>query len=332
MQHIFSYVEQLDLAAQQLKHVDDPAYGRFALILTDNLIELMLHKRCKDEMWMENLWLTMGKPRYTTKEREDGLGRYFAPKVKFVRKLGLISQAEQGFILTCHDYRNELYHTGVQHDDIIYAIAWQHHSFACEFLKRQDAKSWSSGLRISDAVRRHGFDGKYALGAAFKKQLESGANSLSAGKPVRTESLSATLSKSLIARLELTQNSLDFLIKENPNSLNEFQLIEYLQRQRQQLGSAARYEALLYIQEGQPSLEQRLEAVRSSWVPKYDENPIPKWIKRAHSIGAEVEPITALQRHEQIQNEMRSFTMLIEDAAVYLDSYFMYLSDVARGK
>src|SRR5437899_7421292 len=85
MQHILSYVEQLDLAAQQLKHVDDPAYGRFALILTDNLIELMLHKRCKDEMWMENLWVKIGKPKYTKKEREDVLGRYFAPKVKFVR-------------------------------------------------------------------------------------------------------------------------------------------------------------------------------------------------------------------------------------------------------
>src|ERR687895_539386 len=99
-------------AAQQLEHVNDPAYRRFALILTDNLIELILHKQCQDEMWKEDLWLKMGEPRYTTKEREEVLGGYFAPKVKFVKKLGLINQSEQGFILICHDYPNELYHTG----------------------------------------------------------------------------------------------------------------------------------------------------------------------------------------------------------------------------
>lgn len=68
-------MEQLDLSAQQLEHLDDPAYGRFALILTDNIIERILHKRCQDEMWMEDLWLKIGEARYTAKEREEVLGR-----------------------------------------------------------------------------------------------------------------------------------------------------------------------------------------------------------------------------------------------------------------
>ena len=122
------------------------------------------------------------------------------------------------------------------------------------------------------------------------------------------------------------------MIKENPNGPDESQLTEYLQRHRRQVGLAPRYEALLYIQKGPASLEDRLESVRSSWVPKHKTNPVSKWIKRAQSLGEELEPIKALQTHEQIQKEMREFSDLIEDAAVYLDGYFMYLSDVARGK
>jgi hypothetical protein len=332
MQYIFTYVEQLDLAAQQLEHVEDPAYGRFALILSDNIIELILHKRCQDEMWMEDLWVKMGAPRYTAKEREEVLGRYFAPKVNFAKKLGLITQSEHGFILTCHDYRNELYHTGIRRDDIIYAIAWQHHSFACELLKRQEARSWSPGIRVSEAARRHGFDEKFGLGEGFKKRLEAAARSLSDSKPSRTESLSASLSKSLINRLQSTQNSLNFLIKENPNGLDEAELIEYLQHHQHRISLSPRYEALLFIQAGEPSLSDRLKSVRSSWIPKYDTNPISKWMTRAQSLKQESEPMKALQKHEQIQKETREFTVLIEDAAEYLDGYLMYLSDVARGK
>jgi hypothetical protein len=66
----------------------------------------------------------------------------------------------------------------------------QHHSFACEFFKRQEGPSWSSGLRVSDAVRRHGFTGQFLFGEGFKTPMEAVGNSLAAFKPARTEQFS----------------------------------------------------------------------------------------------------------------------------------------------
>jgi hypothetical protein len=333
MQYLFTYIEQLDLAAQQLQHLEDPAYGRFSQILTDNIIELIFHQRCQQEMWMEDLWLKAGMPRYSAKVREGVLGKYFAPKAKFVMKLGMIKQSELEFTMTCHEYRNELYHTGIQHDDFIYALAWEHHTFACNILKRQKAHSWHSGLRVSDAVRRHGLDEKVPFTEDFKSRLEAAAQSLINSKPARAESFSATLSKSLLSNLKSAQSSLDFLVKDNPNGLDEAQLLDYLQHHQHRYGpNEPKYDALLFIQEGEPSIIEKLKKVRSSWVPKYRNNPIPRWIKRAELLSQERDPINALKKHESLHNEARPFIELAHNAAAYLDNYLMYLSDVARGK
>ncbi len=86
------------------------------------------------------------------------LGQWFEEKPKFLRKLNKISEEELHFILTCHKYRNELYHTGIKYDDIIFPLSWYYHELACELLcrlKLSYAYMWSSRDVISDAVKRH---------------------------------------------------------------------------------------------------------------------------------------------------------------------------------
>lgn len=68
MRYIYTCIEQLDLAAHQLAHVDNASYGRFALILTDNVVELLLHRFCSDEVLSDQRSYNRS-PKFTAKER-----------------------------------------------------------------------------------------------------------------------------------------------------------------------------------------------------------------------------------------------------------------------
>jgi len=45
----------------------------------------------------------------------------------FAQWLNLLDVPEAQFVRTAHDYRNELYHAGLAHNDIIWSVAWQYH-------------------------------------------------------------------------------------------------------------------------------------------------------------------------------------------------------------
>ena len=85
------------------------------------------------------------------------LGHHVEEKTKFCRKVGIITQDEFVFIATGHKYRNELYHVGIRHDDMIYALAWQYHELACDlFVKlKPRAFGWGPNLQISETAKTH---------------------------------------------------------------------------------------------------------------------------------------------------------------------------------
>jgi len=121
MKHLSLYVEQLDLSAKQI-HYGDPSYDRFSLILTDNIVELMLHKQCErlilqDEMWKRPEWR-----KYDENVRKEVLGQEFKEKTKFLKNEKLLSEEEQIFINICHKYRNDLYHIGIKFNDILHSL------------------------------------------------------------------------------------------------------------------------------------------------------------------------------------------------------------------
>src|ERR1019366_1141472 len=88
MQLFTTCVEQLDLAAIQL-HQNNSAYRRFALILIDNVVELLAHNHCK-KVLQDNCYTRILPPRYPKAIRDDVLGRDFSKKMKFLHGLGLV--------------------------------------------------------------------------------------------------------------------------------------------------------------------------------------------------------------------------------------------------
>lgn len=332
MKYIYSVVEQLDLAGQQLKQVH-PAYARFALLLADNIVELMLHRQCRKAINADGLMKLVGQPKYDAKTRSRVLGHHVDEKIKFCRDLGLIDQDEFDFILIAHEYRNELYHVGIRHERLIYPLAWEYHSLACSLFAKLkvDGCTWGPRDDVSEAARRHWPDGKspfHGGGAAFSAAKAS----LLSDKPELSPSFAQQVSAYAASAAEKIDDALDFLVHDNMGGLGEAEMLKSIQFHgfiRSQDGEKA-----LGFQE-KPTFEayfKRLAEVEAGWAPVYSDRPTPRWIKRAIDLARFEKPADVLRRYVRLRDEMEPLERIVFAAAAELDEGIQLQIDAARGK
>ena len=175
MRYIQTVVEQLDRAARELE-TDHPINNRLALILVDNATELVLHRQCTDHLKMDYLL-----PALQPKQRRKAKGNSLSDKLKVLEELGDLSNGERRFIGVAHQYRNELYHTGLQHDDVIRAISGHYYSVCCGLMARLKpfpfTYSISSTETYTDVVKRYLPNGEGRI-ESFDVDLEDLAEKL----------------------------------------------------------------------------------------------------------------------------------------------------------
>lgn len=327
-QYVYTCIEQLDLAARQLEE-QNPSYARFALILTDNVVELIIHRVCTHELAHDDLWIKLGKPRFTPEQRKDFLGQRFDRKVKRCKDIGNISSEQSDAIQICHKYRNELYHAGLKYNDIIWDIAWYYHNIAIDLLENVFPDHyWSSGDVVTPAIEKHaGENGKKVLSA-----MDEVAESLRRAKMNRQRTLPASLSDSAVKRTDETKDSLIFIVTDDPQKRQEDKTIIELQ-------------FFDYVRSDEPLIkeiwgkvtnlrqqESAMDFIREVWKPKYACNPLPKFRKQALNIAKKSKDIDALREFERFKAEFAYLSGLIEEAAIALDQYIQLQIDIARGK
>ena len=327
-QAAYTCIEQMDLAAHQLAE-RNPSYARFALILTDNVVELIIHRVCSHELSYDDMWVKLGKPRFTPEQRRDAQGQRFDRKVKLCKAIGKITAEQSDAIQICHKYRNELYHAGLKYNDIIWDIAWFYHGIAADLLcDIFPDHSWYSGATVTSAVEKHAGNG----GRKVLSEMKEVAESLRQTKPQRQRTLPSALCESAVKRTDETAGSLEFLVTDDPQNRPEAKTIEDLQF----------YD---YIRSEEPLVKeiwgkvkthkQRAAAVnfiREVWKPKYSSNPLPAFRVQAKKIGKKRKELDALKDFERYKADFAYFSGLVEEAAIALDQYIQHQIDVARGK
>ena len=158
MRYVLTIVEQLDRAARELE-TDHPINNRLALILIDNATELMLHRQCTDRLKRDSmassLWKAhqslahrrppgdeiefsedLRKDVMTQGQRSKAKGNFLDGKLKVLEDKEDITPTERRFIRIAHSYRNELYHVGLTHDEVTWAIAGQYFLLSCDLFVR----------------------------------------------------------------------------------------------------------------------------------------------------------------------------------------------------
>lgn len=326
-------IEQLDLAAKQFR-VISPSYGRFSLLITDNIVELMLHKHCHVAFLQHEFWEKVGKPEYNPSLKNKVLGQHFDEKVKFCNnKLNKISSDEANLILIAHSYRNELYHSGIKYDEIIYPLAWIYHDLATNLFERSQGlmEGWSYSEKYSEAVTQHagnidmeGFD--------FDEFLVSSAKSLRDTKPKLKRAFNESISEFAVKLVENIEENIEFLISNNPKDMKEIELIEYIQFYDYIHGENSQYIKEIEKCENHNQAQEIIDKARKDWKPKFNYNPIYKWGKRAKELVKEYNYSKLMFKFDGLKRDIAYFEKVTSEAAYQLDKGIQHELDVMREK
>jgi len=329
--HFHHCIEQLDLAAQQFRRASS-AYARFALILTDNVLELILHKFAEQELKGDEVWRILGKRKYSDAERAKVLGQHFDEKPKFLRKLGVLSDDQMTFIQICHRYRNELYHQGILHESVIFDIAWHYHEVVCDFLPRLQKGSywWRMGEPVSTTVKT--YCGEEGLSRDPEQRLHEVAKKLAKAKPDASRSFASALSEAAVARLDALDSDIEFLIADSPGTQTRSSVLFDVQAWPFLFSDVGKDTIQLRPGEEIPSLEYAFDLLRKHWKPPVSNDPVPKWRDRAVQLQNDVSVFKVLEKYQQLMDQMDYLEERVRDAAVALDQHIQQEIDRRRGK
>jgi len=333
MDHLIVCVEQLDRAIDELADGSAVA-GRLALILTDNVVELLMHRRCEGIFQRESGFdPDPAKPgRYSRAARARVLGQRFDEKYKFLLREGDLSQQELDFVRICHEIRGEAYHAGITHDAFVRSLAAEYHAVACSLVARLQT-TWrisSSTDQYGPRLEKHLRAGPGRLGDRYLgTPVEEIAASLNAGRPSTDVRLQDALADALLSRLDAVEANLQFLVDDTPGGKGsaEDELIE-----------AQRWTDLfsgipLDVQErtdeyGAYVLKLRKE-MDASWQPRLRVLPMTSWQARAEAIrGATT--MSALIRYEQLSRDIEYIEEVLDMAASALSAHIDAQIDAAR--
>lgn len=323
-QYFYTAVEQLDLAAQQLQ-TQEPSTARLALILSDNIVELMLHQQCSDAVWRDRLYRHLNKMPLTPKRRTEIVGRYFGPKLGFCyRELGRFGSDVYETIRVAHDLRNELYHVGRRHEDIVYEVAWHYHDAACNLLGELplEVYSWNTDDKLSDVVVRHATKSPWEL----KTPFEDAAASLAASKPTQAPQLAAALANSLMLRLEIVENHFGWIMRgDESDAIAEAEFDDFAYGDDSPVWDKVRDLA-------EDERERALKRIRAKWQPRFTANPLPRWRRQCERLSTQRKRGSALATFHRLEAEIEPFERFIIKAANgVIDAIEMQI-DIMRGK
>jgi hypothetical protein len=334
MEHIAHTIEQLDLAGKQLQKVNSTS-GRFALLLTDNIVELTLHEQCDVEFLSDNTWGGLGLCKYSPNLRKKVLGQHFEQKAKFCRQINLVNDDQLDLIRIAHQYRNELYHTGIKYEPIVYAIAWEYHNFACDLFAsaRRGGRGYGVVPRddLSGVVRCHvgdliTEDGNFVDPIKFRQGV---ADSLKNMKPQLSRSFVEIICDFAIEKVEAVIANIYFLSEDNRRGATETEVLHEIQFTKFLQGYFSTPSSL----PGSPAEGFELvRRLRKKWKPKYRSNPTLRWLDRARGLATEKTSVDVLRKFQSLKKDMQEFEEMIEEAAVGFELYIQAQIDQARGK
>jgi len=222
----------------------------------------------------------------TTSLKNKVLGQHFDEKVKFCKnKLNKISSDEADLILIAHSYRNELYHSGIKYDEIIYPLAWIYHDLAIILFERSQGlmEGWSFSEEYSEAVTQHA--GNIDVEELdFDEFLVSSAKSLRDTKPKLERPLNESISEFAVKLIEGIEDNIEFLVSNNPEDMKEIELIEHIQFNDYIYDGNSEYIKDIEKCENFNQVQGIIAKARKDWKPKLNCNPTCKWKTRAKEL------------------------------------------------
>lgn len=324
-------IEQLDLA---LEHVTkrDVHNARFGLMLTDNALELFLHQLAKEKRGYMGAFKHLHDKYPHHAALDKALGRSFDAKVRFAKLDGNLNEEAARTINIMHEYRNEIYHVGLQHESILPNLALFYLDVTCSYLKGYEPRGlgWGSNQKLPERAKkyfRESFSmpgGKDDFGAACAEIAKACGHDA-------TETIGA-----LADQMDQVISNQDTCLDVVANGVYEGQ-----KTTRDEAVVGCQTWPLAFTEEGETFAAQHgwsgskfslVEWLGTNYPLKCKHDPIPAWEKQAVKLRAQKNPHAVLAHYQSFMTETAPLRDAIYESAAAAEAEIDAAIDRMRGK
>jgi hypothetical protein len=326
-----SVLEQLDLASEHLLK-GDVHNARFALMLSDNAVELVLHQIAKDKALEMKQWSHL-RPKYQhTEALEKATGRLFDPKVRFARLEGNLDDETAQTISILHTYRNEVYHVGLRHQAILPALAAFHFSVASNFAGSFNPRGlgWGSNMRMPERAQKYFKAHSFFPGSV--DDYRKGCIMLAAGCGHDDATFIAILADHMDKVVGEQDTCLDIVaggVYKGQATTRDKAVIDS-QAWPIAFSECGRKFAQENAWSETGSALHFVEWIAANYPLKYRRDPIASWRKRAASLRSDSNPHLALNRYHSFLHDTASLREALHESALAVESEIDTAIDRAR--
>ena len=315
MKFLSSVVEQLDLALEHITN-GDVHNARFGLMLTDNALELVLHEIAKNKQSDAASFRYGREPYPYQKQLKAALLRRFGEKLTFARLDGGLQPAEAQTFKILHDYRNDLYHAGLMHEEILLALTRFYFSAACVFIGQYNSfgLSWGSALKMPVRAKKyfqghHGFPGTKE---EFRAACASMASSCGHDDSVLIALLADQLDR-IINHADICVQIVADGVYEGDKKTRDRAVVETMAWEKVFDGSGA---AFIKKQGWRGSTMAEIISYLTAHYPfKTRGDPIPGWQRQAEKMRRQTDPHQALQHFQNFTEQSAELRAALEQSA-----------------
>jgi hypothetical protein len=326
-----SVLEQLDLALEHIAK-GDVHNARFGLMLTDNALELVLHQIARDKSSELKSFTFLRKEYRHQDALSKALGRNFDAKVKFAKVEGGLSDEIAQTITILHGYRNEVYHVGLRHEEILPALATFYFDTTCGYLGgyKPASLAWNSNQRLPERAKKY-FRGD----ATFPGGSDKFPNGCAALRKACNHDTKSTITA--------LADGMDEVIYQQNICIDVIAGGVYVGQQTSRDEAVVSTQAwrLAFSDEGKQfafskgwsgNALQLVEWLGQNYPHKLRSDPIPSWKKQAARLRSNNNPHNALSNYQSFMTSTADIREALEESAAAAEREIDAAIDGARGK
>lgn len=322
-------IEQLDLAVEHLEK-GDANNARFALMLSDNAIELMLHRVAQDQKRKLKSYQHVEKTYPHRAALDRAQGRHFDEKVKFAKLDAKLSEDQADILMIAHAFRNEVYHVGVQHEAILTAVAGFHIKTVCDFLTSYSPTfmSWGSNQRLPDRAKAY-FSDPGILKPGVENEFHGACRALALRTGHSDKAFAETLASHMAQTVKEKDTFIDYISTGAPRG-----------QTRDEVVIDCQVWPLAFSEEGKRFAQDNkfpggnmlvfIEWLAKNYPLQFKGDPISSWNKRADQLFQERNSAKALRKYRTFMDETADLRDQIDETTSQVDNYIDEQIDRAR--
>ncbi|MBX5021158.1 hypothetical protein [Rhizobium lentis] len=330
-----SVLDQMDLA---LEHIQKGSVhdARFGLMLTDNAIELAMHELAKNKhSELKTSWYLREKYQHT-KELEEAMGRVFEAKLKFAKLEGLLTDEQARTVALMHDFRNELYHVGLQHEAILPALSRFYFSTACAVLGAYPIRyfGYLVGIQLPERSKKY-FTTRGDYSPAEQDDFAKAC-----------QTMEAQCNHKKADTIRALADNMQQIVNEQDTNLDIVAEGVYAsQRQtRDQATVECQTWPLAFSEEGRKfaqakgfAIDERAPGLLFQWLcanypVRFKKDPIPSWERQVARLRSKGNPHVALENYAAFMEHTAQLREALDESAMAAEAEIDRLIDERRGK